>query len=560
MARFSGQSLPAATYNPALNTAGQSIAAGVSQAGQALGAGIESYIKNKVQKREDERAVKHTAKIMWDSGMAQRMGVESLEELEKFTNVKDFAPLLQAYEMQKQEEDRDNQQKVTELKLKELYRNQDKSTLHSLGFGSGQQVRDYINQPIDSPEGLPSPEFIQNYIQENPLTARLQDAANQGATDDQLLQMYKSMTGRGGLTFGQSTLPDGSKVSTSYNPATGETSVLSDSQTQRNFGNQTIFDNDGNPIATQTMTASGATGPMLYNHSDAPGTPLDQVNTARAKAGTQDDDVRSVLIRKLIGDPTRLSASELQKNLKEAEQLALSQKQDFNKGIKDALNDDTIKYYSTILAKAGQAKAAIEFAKSNGSQFGRNSALKIAIQMVEAGVVRPDEFRTFTNRGIIQNLATSFANFRGNVSVDEMNEVEGAVNAMLNDVNPKLKSIIDGKIEAQKEIYNDIPQQQQDKLYSITVGGFIDQEIAKSQPELQLPGVSIVDGKTMITDSNGTSADLMFVVHELAKQDPSSAFGTIEYIRDSLTKRFAPDLVEHIISQIEESRRQKQGQ
>lgn len=554
MARFSGQSLPAATYNPAMNTAGQSIAAGISQAGQALGAGIESYIKNKVQKREDERAVKHTAKIMWDSGMAQRMGVESLEELEKFTNVKDFAPLLQTYEMQKQEEDRVNQQKVTELKLKELYRNQDKSTLHSLGFGSGQQVRDYINQPIDSPEGLPSPEFIQNYIQENPLTARLQDAAHQGATDDQLFQMYKSMTGRGGLTFGQSTLPDGSKVSTSYNPATGETSVLSDSQTQRPTGNQTIFDNDGNPIATQTMTASGATGPMLYNHSNAPGTPLRQLQNARDKTDTPSDTAEDAMIRKQVGDPSRLTPAELQKGVADGRELGRQLRVDFNKGIKDALNDDVVDYYTDILIKAGQVNAQIQDATDNNSQFSRNAALKTAIQMVEAGVVRSDEFETFTNRGTIENALDRFRLMRGDVSIEQMEEVRNAVKAMTDNARARLKPILDGKVDAQREVYRDIPKHEQDRLYSLTVKEILGIDVDELTPELLMPGVEYQGDKLVVTDNQGKTRNIDEMVYEMARQDPNAVFGSIEKQRESLSKIYPKEVVDYIIQRIEEAR------
>lgn len=481
MARFSGQGLPTATFNPALDTSGQSVAAGISQAGQALGAGIQSYIKNKVQKREDEEAAKVTADFLWKTGAAQDMGIKSREELDKYTKDKHFTKLLQMHEFQQKQEDREMQDEINRLKLDAAYLEKNKTQLASHGFTTGAQIRDYINrnanaqiQGIDLKDTAQQDALFSKQSQEQPLTTQLIAATGAGATDDDLLRMYRNMTGRGGIGVSQQNI--GNKTVTFQTDATGTpTEIIPASSLGNNYGGgagmQRPNYGPNNEITSYTqINADGSEGQTTFVHTNEPGSPLANLQNAKTLEGTSEDTVEGVYLRQMVPfNPQTISPQELNKITTAASQQAAVDRKGFVDLVNKNLNVDTTKSFTKGLQVGSKTLQLLDVAVSRNNLPSLQGAIKSFITQVEDGIVTDDEFQRFSDLGLFENFKKKFDEAGGRVTQEVAKELRTAALGLVEYSHDSLEAHIAPIKQQAMRTYDKIPSVQAERLARTSV-------------------------------------------------------------------------------------------
>tara|TARA_Y100000593_G_scaffold11267_1_gene20062 strand:- start:2968 stop:4686 length:1719 start_codon:yes stop_codon:yes gene_type:complete len=564
MARFSGTALPAATYNPALNTAGQSIAAGISAAGQALGRGVESYIKNKVQKREDEEAAQATADFLWKSGMAERMGVQSREELGKYTKDKQFAQMLKVYEAEQAQQARDQQSEVNALKLDELYRQRDQQALAGQRFTTGGQVRDYINRvgmdhlgQIDLENPQQTEATLAAQAKENPLTSMLQESAGAGASDEELLRKYRAITGQGGgISVVPQKLPDGSTVWYKTDQFGNRTEVVPESSLGK--PDQSGWTPVANPVTGRVMhfqetTSEGGTGGKVYVHSKEPGTPLDALGKAVQLKGTSEDTVENVYLRDMMpGEPGSVSQQDLLQMRNEAAQRADADRQGFVGMVNTRMDNSTTNLYVDMVQLGAKTISLLDTAINENNLPAMQGAIKSYISQVEKGIVTDDEFARFSDLGLLSRLESAVDAAGGNVTQEVVDELRTASEGLIEFSVNGLESHIQPVKTQAMETYPKIPAAQAQRLAMSTV----DTELDKAKKLLGreelvanrvLPeGARRHMGNTLVTGNSGEKN-----INDIITPLVGRFTGEREaQLREGLSREYPPPLVDYIVAEI----------
>tara|TARA_R110002167_G_scaffold116193_11_gene291096 strand:- start:4140 stop:5840 length:1701 start_codon:yes stop_codon:yes gene_type:complete len=561
MARFSGTQLPQATYNASADKSGQFIAQGISQAGAALGQGLKEYIQGNVKKKRDDEQISVMTDFLWDQGTAQKWGVKSKEELAKMGHgARGFGGYIKMYNDKQAQEVQDLQYKQLQLQHSTLLKQTELNTLRQQNIATGQDLTGYIDSETKKnhgPDGLPAEEFAR----QNPILFQLIQAEAAGADPTQVKALYDRLV-TPKLSFSQKTMPGGETVTIQTDGQGNQTIVPKSSMTTANDKGATrmvpIYDENGVQIAHENMSGSTKVGPTIYynEQSDA----LMQAEETASSPGS--DTIENVYIRKAMeGQPSYINPGERAQLIADARVKADKARVGFSTSVSDKIKDnDTISDQTNILIQGQKTLDLLDVAQNKNSVAALKGAIKSFIKSVDPGVVTGEEFEIFTTSGLAGKLLRKvMEDGLGSIADTDVDNIRVAMQGLVDTQRPKLVENINKLIDAEREIYKDIPAHQQDKLIFHSASQFVDPESPASDQQVnkaagQLPeGMSRnADGRIIAELDVGDPMDVANEVRKMSNLMKSSPNVGYPEIRAALVRgKFSPEVVNYIINEIE---------
>lgn len=569
MAKFTAPAVRSQPYDAALaSQAGQIHLNAMNRLGQNIGQGLGSAIGAYIKKnREDKQleAMTNTILPQVSKMFPDQFGGEDGQKNLKSALKSGGLPQLLSLEQQKaQSELQAQKKKIGALQLQAAYTDRNKSELANHGFTTGSQVRNYItrnssaaleNIDIENDDPASIEQKVQQYSAENPLTRKLLEASQAGATDDDLLRMYRGMTGRGGIGVSQQNI--GNKTVTFQTDATGTpTEIIPASSLGNNYGGgagmqRKNYGPDGNVTSYTQINADGSEGQTTFVHTNEPGSPLANLQNAQDLAGTSEDTIESVYLRQMVPfNPQTISPQDLNKITTEASQKAGVDRKGFVDMVNKNLNADTTKLFTKGLQVGSKTLQLLDVAVSNDNLPSLQGAIKSFITQVEDGIVTDDEFQRFSDLGLFENFKKKFDEAGGRVTEEVAKELRTAALGLVEFSHNRLEPHIASIKQQAMRTYDKIPSGQAERLARTSVDTELSNAKMLLEQKLKLPeGVTQNMGKITVRGVETASGDISEVPLDVLVGQLGGKYTKAKLV-EGLQRAYSDEVIQYLLKHI----------